>query len=261
MRRILQIILVVAGSLVALFGLLVALVFASTSALVGAADGFLAAVRAQDLAGAVRLASAAFQASTSEEALRAFLDDNGISRIRAARWSSRNRESGGRGTLDGVVETEDGRSVPLQVILVKEGEAWRVHGLARPAAGLLDLGAEGLPAPAEQVALLRGSVRALADAVRSEDFEAFRAGVARLWQAQATADYFRKAFSGAASAPLLVPLEPELDGASAEAGGVIAISGHYQLAGGRAYLRAKYVREGLAWKLLGLDVDTKPLDP
>jgi hypothetical protein len=264
MRRILQIVLVAAGALVALFGLLVAILFTSTSGLVRAADGFLAAVRAQDLAGASRFASEDFRASTSEDELRAFLERNRLSGIREARWSSRNRATGGRGTLEGVVATEDGRNVPLHVALVKEDGAWKVHALARPASGIVELGAaEGRPGPAEQVTLLRQSVHALAVALRTQDFEAFRAGVARVWQAQKSADEFRAIFSGAFRGDLTTfdRLEPELDQASTLEDGVLVVTARYQLGDGRQYFRCSYVLEGVAWRLVGIHADTKRLDP
>ena len=159
MRRILQFVLIAAGALVAVFGVLVGLFFFWTSELVRTADGFLAGTGAERFEA---FASADFRASTSEEELREYLARNGLAGVREASWTSRSVDLAGTGELHGIAHAEDGRGVPLVVALVKEGGAWKIHGLGRPAAGLVDLEApDRLPGTADQVSLLRGSVHAL----------------------------------------------------------------------------------------------------
>jgi hypothetical protein len=259
MRRILQYFLITAGALAAVFGVLVGLFFLWTAQLVKVADGFLAASGAERF----ELASAEFQASTSEEELRAYFARSGLTAIREASWTSRTVNLGGTAELHGVAHTEDGRSVPLFVALVKEGGAWRVHGLGYPAAGLVDLEApDRLPGAADQVALIRGSVHDLGVAVNTDDWVRYRAGLSHAWQAEKSAEGFREIFRGVkGDLTKLDRLTPELSAASTLENAVLVVSAHYDIDEGRFYARCKYLHEGVAWRLVGIQLDSKPLEP
>jgi len=120
-----------------------------------------------------------------------------------------------------------------------------------------------LPEPAEQVALIRATVHELGVARNSGDFKQFWAKAAVRWQKQITPVQLHQTFGGP---PLegdltsLDPIAPTVQGTTVLEDGLLVIPARYDLGEERLYVRGRYVREGGAWKLMGLHLGPTPMD-
>src|SRR5688500_19073363 len=100
-----------------------------------AANAFFRAVQAKDTATAKSYLSEGFRAETSDAELEQFLEANALTTFADATWSRR-EISGGTGELEGTVTTANGGTIPLKLVLVKEGGAWKLHGITKTAGGV-----------------------------------------------------------------------------------------------------------------------------
>jgi hypothetical protein len=118
------------------FGAVVAgLVFFFTSGMTDSAGVFLTAVKEKRDDQAYRSLSEEFRASTSLPEFVAFLDESALRGFKEVSWSSLSIKNS-NGKLKGVVTTESGGSVPLELSMLKENGQWRIHSLRKQAAGL-----------------------------------------------------------------------------------------------------------------------------
>ena len=104
--------------IVAFVGLF-ALVWRLTAGLATTADEFFLALKAQDFEKARTYLAEDFRAATSEQELQDFVARSALSNYASASWSSRSIENS-TGTLEGVVETASGGSIPMSISLVRE---------------------------------------------------------------------------------------------------------------------------------------------
>ncbi len=129
-----KVLMVFAGLIVLVSGCM-GVVFWATAELPKAADGFFSAIAREDYAAAMELTSTDFKASTSQEDLQAFAEENGITGYTEATWTSRSIENSA-GTLEGTLEMADGGSLPIAVQLVKSSGGWQIQNVRKAEAGL-----------------------------------------------------------------------------------------------------------------------------
>lgn len=121
------------GGLVALGGIVVAVVFMLTAGAASAGNAFLALVGEGKYEEAYAAAAPQFREQTSLDRFRATMQRFGLDKFEAASWNSR-EISGGTATLDGTITTRNGGRVIAKMQLVKVGDTWKVHGMnLRPA--------------------------------------------------------------------------------------------------------------------------------
>lgn len=240
----------------------IAMVFYFTSGMVDSANAFFDAVKRQNLAEARNFLSVDFKASTDEAALKEFLAKNALTQVKHASWSNR-QISSGRGSLDGVVTTESGGSVPLKLTFVKEDGVWKIYAIRKPAAGLQTDGASpDIPGKPAQVELVRQSIRDFAISVDNKSMEHFRGTLSNLWQKQTTAAELDKVFGKTYGADLnfaaLDGVEPVLEPVdSLDANGVLIIKGYFPTKPDQFHFQQKYIHEGTNWKLIGFSFNIK----
>lgn len=122
---------------------------------------------------------------------------------------------------------------------------------------------EQLPGPAEQVALIQATVHELGVARNSGDFRQFWSKAAVRWQKQTTPVQLHDIFGGPpleGDLTVLDPLAPTVEGATMLDDGLLVIPARYDLGEERLYVRGRYVREGGAWRLMGLHLGPTPMD-
>jgi len=244
------------------FVLVITAVFYFTSGLVDTADAFFTAVKQKDIVKARSYLAEDFKASTDEKALTEFLTKGAILDFKEASWSNRHI-SGGRGELDGSITTESGGAIPIKMVLVKEKDAWKIYAIQKPTAGLQSSNtAPTIPGPTDQVALVKQSMHDFLVSIEKKDMTHFRSTVSALWQKQHTTEKLNQAFKPIMDAnanwtvlenfaPILSS-EPTLD-----ADGVLSIKGHYPTKPSKVYFEQTYIYEGLAWKLIGFNIEAK----
>lgn len=258
MKRFLRIAAIVVGSLVAFVAIIVFIAFRATAGIVETADHFFAATRIDNVPGARIYLSDAFNRNVAETQLRAIIERSGFGRMRDVSWNSRSIENG-RGKLEGELTTSDGTRLPLTLLLVKEGDAWKIDEIGKTAG---DAAAASLPTNAEQVALVRAAMHEFAVSANQKSMAHFRDSVSSLWQSQMSAADLDKAFRTFTDSGidflLLDRVSPQFDVQPAiDENGVLVIQGHYPTTPNQLFFTQKFVREGMEWKLIGLHLQAK----
>ncbi|MCK7513141.1 MAG: hypothetical protein MZV70_60045 [Desulfobacterales bacterium] len=98
--------------------------------------------------------------------------------------------------------------------------------------------------------------------INKKDMGHFRSTVSRLWQKQHSTAQLNRAFKAimdsGANWSVLDNYEPVLaDEATINPDGVLILTGHYPTEPAKVYFEQKYINEGLAWKLLGFNINVK----
>ena len=252
MNKVLKVILGIVAAIV----LLVGAVFYFTAGLVETADAFFAAVKRGDMATARSFLSEDFKANTDEAALREFLAKTTLANFKESHWSDR-EISNGRGEMHGSITTESGGSVPLTIVLVKEDGAWKIYNMKKPSAGAsIADGTDTVPGKAEQLALAKLTMHDFAATVHGGSMAHFRGTTSQLWQRQFPLEKFEDAFKSAytmrAVFDAIGDTDPEITPATALGEhGELLIRGRFPTAPDSVEFDAKYVHEGVAWKLIG----------
>lgn len=117
--------LLAAGVFVLLIGAIIGVVFWATGGIVETTDDFFAAAYEGDYDTAHSLTSQRLQEQGGPDALRQFMETNGLDKVTETSWSSRNIQNT-QGRLEGTVTTESGASIPIVVELVSENDEWRI---------------------------------------------------------------------------------------------------------------------------------------
>ncbi len=106
------------GAVLVAFPALFALVWRLTAGLATTADEFFLALKAQDFEKARTYLAEDFRAATSEQHLKEFVTRSALRNYSSASWSTRSIQNT-TGTLEGVVETSSGGSIPMSIKLVR----------------------------------------------------------------------------------------------------------------------------------------------
>jgi hypothetical protein len=235
---------------------LFALVWRLTAGLATTADEFFLALKAQDFEKARTYLAEDFRAATSEQELRDFVARSALSNYASASWSSRSIENS-TGTLEGVVETASGGSIPMSISLVREHDDWKIYTLRKLDAGIQSLQSGRTPSASEQVRLVRATTHDFADAVARKDFTLFHARTASMWQKQITPAELLKAMQSfvdsGADFRALDGMQPTIKSASVDADGALTIEGSYPTTPNEFTFRNRYLFEAIDWKLIGIN--------
>lgn len=238
--------------LIAVAGLF-ALVWRLTAGIAATADEFFIALKAQDFAKAKTYLAEDFRAATSDEDLRNFVTRSALSNYASASWSTRSIQNS-TGTLEGVVETTSGGSIPMSISLVREHDDWKIYTLRKLDAGIQSMQSGNTPSVAEQVRLVRATTHDFADAVARKDFTTFHANTASVLQKQLTAADLQKAMqSFVDTGEDFRPLDnmmPIINSASLDDDGALVIEGSYATTPNPFKFRNRYLYEGIDWKLI-----------
>jgi hypothetical protein len=126
--------LVVCGGAVGLF---VYTLITLTGEPVTAANNMLTLVGVEKITEAYQSTAAAYQANHTEPQFAEQMKQSGLTGYQSSFWHNRQLNNN-RATLDGTVTTRTGASIPLQVELVKEGDAWKVLSIEVQQGGAME---------------------------------------------------------------------------------------------------------------------------
>ncbi len=203
-----------------------------------------------------------------------------LSEYQSADWSR--TYAGDLAVLSGYVSLTKGRQLPLMLKLTKEAGGWRIFSIGTPAEGIQHFRsvhggvdgfrnarrpsgpALGMPDKDESPKLASAALLALDQAVKTDDFTAFREGLSSQWKAEIAPDRLKRAFrflleqrldlSGVQTTPPK-DLETRMDDDS-----LLRLSGEYQLDVWRVRFRLTYIPDDGQWKLFGIRVDADTPD-
>lgn len=227
------------------------------------ADKFFRAVAAGDYDTALQYVSSGFKRSTSVEKLQNFLESRGLTDYASANWSSWKLTTE-QGTLEGTITNQDGSTVPVTLVFVKQGEDWRIHYIDAGPAGVTDEETAEAPLPDDATArqLVDDSMMRLAQAINTADFGDFYNHISQLWQSQTEPDtlqtYFHEFIDQGIDLTTIANLEPVLsDPPAIDDDGVLHLKGYYTTQPTMTYFDLKYIYEHPDWKLIGVNVKTE----
>jgi len=238
-------------------------VFRLTSGIVDVADQFFKAVQAKDFSEAYTYVAEDFQAATSLEQLKTFLEQSALVNYSDASWSSREITTL-QGKLEGTIKTIDGGSVPVTMTFVKEEGKWKILYIEKTTAGLAlkEETTKSVP-PLDEINLMTAeAMHELALAINARDFSNFYAKLSKLWQSQTTADDLYNAFKSFSDQnvdlTILEGMDPVFDQPpKIDEKGMLILEGYYPTQPSVTYFDLKYLYEHPAWKLAGVHVQLK----
>lgn len=237
-------------------------IFSLTSGLTKTANGFFAAARKGDIGQAYQYTSADFQASTSSDALAAFLKANALDQVTGTSWSSR-AVNGRTGKLEGSLTIATGGVIPIKIDLTKGSDGWKILAIRKAAAGLQSGEVtRQLPSERDQVALVGWSIREFTDAVANGSMAEFHRHIAVMWAKQASVEDLDRSYgalyANGSAFQVLQTMAPVFDEAAHISDqGILTLAGHYTTTPERMNFVLKYIFEGTEWKLFGLSVKTE----
>ncbi len=262
--------IVVGIALVAALGVAAFLHF--TRGMTDVVQAFFEAVRRNDPVAAHELLSQDFKANTSADELSAFLLASGLTKVVSAAFPER-RVDTARGVLRGAVTTSTGATIPLEITLVKEADAWRIQAItkgdagvraavaATPAALSAPFGKEP-PPRTEQVRLAKQALHDFGVAVNAGDMTHFRDTASGVWRRQLAREDFESAFGAAYGMGIdftdVAAMTPEVLPAKAlGANGELVVVALFPTEPSALRVEPTFVAEDGAWKLSGFDLRTE----
>jgi hypothetical protein len=266
MKKTIIVILVV---FVAVIGSVILLALFLTSDIANSADEFFSAINNGSIEEAYQSTSREFQAATSLEAFKSFLNSTAIASYESASWSSRSKENN-IGKLEGSIKTKDGGIIPVKIQLVKEDNKWKILNINKAEGGLIkeenaekaERQKKEIPAENELIEMTNRSVLSLAEAIVKDDFTDFYNSVSNLWQNQTNPGEIRNTFKQFIEQNIdmraiknLAPVykkDPYLDSNS-----LLIVEGYYPTTPSQVHFNLKYIFEPPEWKLFGIYVNTK----
>jgi hypothetical protein len=252
------------GGFVALVGGIFVLVWTLTAGAVDTTNTFLSHVGNGRYEAAYSAAAPQFRAQHSLESFRAAMQRFGLHRYKSASWSSR-QFSNGRVTLDGTIQTRDGQQFSATVVVVQSQNKWMVYSLQIGTPGVIsaDVSSPGtprkLPPAGAMNRLVLKSLLAFNASVRSKDFRAFHAALARPMRDKFSPEHLKRVFEAFIRHQMDISAIRRLDpvftqNPSIDSDGQLIARGFYPTKPGRVNFKLSFMMEGGKWRLTGINI-------
>lgn len=146
---------------------------------------------------------------------------------------------------------------------VREGSDWKVLGINVQAVPFVENTGE-VPSDKELKGLVLDSLLAFNKAIQTQSFENFYGRIAELWRTETTPEKLQEIFQSFIDKEInishITKLEPVFDEAPAiNADGFLVAKGSYATKPSKVLFELKYVHQDEAWKLIGINVNVKPV--
>jgi len=153
----------------------------------------------------------------------------------------------------------EGDSLTFQLKYNEEGGAWKLVGINVQFQKAKETKKE-VPSEGEVKKLTDETLLSFNEAVQSKDFDAFYKSIAKLWQEQTTPDKLKAAFKTFVDqkfdiASVVKNVKPTYEPSPAiNSNGFLVVKGSYPIKPDKLTFELKYLTEGGAWKLFGINV-------
>ncbi len=267
-----KIIITIFVALIVIIGGIVLLALFMTSDIANSADEFFSLINSENIEGAYQSTSKEFQATTSLENFKSFLNSSAIAKYESASWSTRSKQNN-IGKLEGSIQTKDGGIIPVKVQLVKEDNSWKILNINKTEGGLIkeeelekdESQEKEIPAKNKLIEMTNRSVLSLSEAIVKDDFTDFYNSVSKLWQGQTNAGEIRNIFKqfieknidmrGIRNMTPIYSKEPYLDSRN-----LLILEGYYPTTPSQVHFNLKYIYEYPEWELFGIYATVKPAE-
>lgn len=243
---------------------LLGLVFWLTGDIAKAGDGFFDAAANDDMDSAYALLSGDFQATTSKEKLRAYLETNGLDDVTDTSWSSRSI-SGSTGSLEGTLTTAKGDEIPIKLKLVNSDAGWKIQSISKDQAGFQsDKSSSRQPLPSKLAALTltQATTSDFVDGMAAPTMEGFHGTFSPQFRRDVSLQQLEEGFGSfkGKNFDMLNGYTPVFSNVGKiNDAGILRIDGYYKTSP-RLKFTYEYVFEGVEWKLWGIDIEAIPLN-
>jgi len=178
----------------------------ATKGVAKSAETFFSLIREGKMEEAYNATAQEFQASTSFESFRQFLEITTLKNFSRASWTTRSINNN-LGKLIGSIHTQEGGVVPVEIDLVKEAGQWKILSLTRKASGLKEVKekeeatpssravAREIPSEETIAMIMNETMGLLGEGINKNDFTDFYGHISRLWQNQTDEASLKKAFN------------------------------------------------------------------
>lgn len=146
---------------------------------------------------------------------------------------------------------------------VREGSDWKVLGINVQAVPFVENTGD-VPSDKEVKGLVLDSLLAFNKAIQTQSFENFYGRIAELWRIETTPEKLQEIFQSFIDKEIniahVTKLEPVFDETPAiNADGFLVAKGSYATKPSKVLFELKYVYQDEAWKLIGINVNVKPV--
>ncbi len=242
------------------FLLMLGLYFYFTATLVDAADDFLQSLSGKTAEEKMTYLSEDFKSQINNKASFAkHIDLLSLNTYLSAEWGSRSIKSN-RGSLAGVIKTKY-EVLPATLSFVKEGDQWRVYSLQiRSEQSQEKNESRELPDERAQLLIARQTLLIFMESVKQKSMQALYDNSAAIWRKHTSVSELNNAFAKFYNEDIdllrqVGETQPVFEHkAKLDSEGFMLIAGHYKLNNQLLIFKQRYIYEGLAWGLVGLDI-------
>jgi hypothetical protein len=152
----------------------------------------------------------------------------------------------------------------FKLTYIQAGSAWKLMGINVQAVPFVESTGE-VPSAGELKTLVLDSLLAFNVALQTKSFDDFYSHIAKLWQKETSPDKLLEIFQSFVDKDVNIAaidkLEPTFAGTPAvNEDGLLVIKGSYPTQPSRVYFQLKYADEDGSWKLVGINVQVRPVD-
>lgn len=118
------------AAIIGFVSLMTSIVMLATSGLTDAARGQLAAIRAHDYTKAYSYTTSEFQQGVTEKQFEKFISAYpALSNNKDATFNARSIDNNGIGTIEGTIQSDDGKVTPIRYQFLKENGVWKIQNI------------------------------------------------------------------------------------------------------------------------------------
>lgn len=240
------------------------LLFNATSGLTETADNFFTALSSKDYQKAYTYLSKEFQTKTSPEDLQNRFMNSEIKNYSSASWHNRSFENN-VGKLEGEVKTSTGGTIPINLVLVKENDEWKINSIDKLESGFVqgtDNKEPKIPDDVELKQMTKEIIMALGNSIINKDFSEFYSIISYTWSKQTKPEELRKAFISFEEKNINLndfahQTEPIFDKVPAiDESGFLVLNGFFPLENISLRFTMKFIYEHPKWKLISINIKT-----
>ncbi len=250
--------------IVALIAIGVFLAFLFTSGVTKEADAFFEKVKAGKIEEAYNSTAEAFRKATSFKEFEYFLNVSGLSDFQKATWTERSVQNN-MGKLKGSIEIKGGVVIPLEITFVKESGRWKILGIKKRSAGLVEAekkSSKKIPGINDLITMTSNALLVLGDGINHRDFSDFYNFIAKVWQRETSPQELQAAFQAFIDKGIDLTIIKNENPVFSEnpyiqKNGVLILKGYYPTKPYMVNFELGFVYEYPEWKLVSIKVSTE----
>ncbi|MBI5411606.1 hypothetical protein HZA43_00330 [Candidatus Peregrinibacteria bacterium] len=250
------------GALILLGALILGTIFYITKDQAAMADRFLEALKTGDTEKAYQMTSTEFQKETTPEAFKSFANRSTFKNYQSSTWGYRSIDTSGR-SVKGVIQSGE-TTLKAEVDFIKENDEWKIQYFSYDSSKDEPESALSLPDDKTLKDIAHQTMLAFKKAIELKNFDEFYSSISDYWKTKTTANELKGIFTVFMEKEIRLPIEniapilnepPRIDENNR-----LVLKGSYPLPTLKADFKLIYLYEYPQWKLIGIDVNTLPLD-